>query len=183
MDPIARRRARWLALVLLALAPCVPHEVDGQRRDDPARVHAAACVGELGWNAPDDACAAIVEVHVRRAAMRGHTHHDAVARTFSQAIRRPPPHRLWVPQLIRPGIPRAWPRHLSWRRHEARFAHYLEVVRATLEGERVTACPGATNYGGLMDTPAEGLVEVCRWSIGRGAQVFYAPAAATREDS
>jgi hypothetical protein len=38
---------------------------------DAALWNARAAVGELGWRAPDDAYAAIVEVHLRRAQLTG----------------------------------------------------------------------------------------------------------------
>jgi hypothetical protein len=151
-------------LILAAMLPCGPAE--GQR-EDPALDHARACVGELGWRAPDDACAAIVEVHVRRGVR---------ARSYSAALRRPPRHRAWVPQLdVGRAPPMAWPRALPWARHERRFVDVLEVVRQTLAAERPEACPGAMHYGGLMDATPAGHVEVCRWTVGRGAQVFFAP--------
>lgn len=154
-------------LVIACMIPCTP--ADGQ--DDPARVNAAAAIGELGWRAADDAYAAIVEVHVRRASAQG-MRPETMARLYSAAMRRP--RRAWVPELARPGRPPSWPAPASWRRHAARFASVLEVVRATLAGERVEACPGAMHYGSAtLDPVPRGHVEACRWGEGRRAQSFY----------
>jgi hypothetical protein len=48
------------------------------------------------------------------------------------------------------------------------------VVREVLAGERPEACPEATHYGSAQDPVPRGHREVCRWTVGRGAQVFYA---------
>lgn len=180
LDDARRWRARVLlvawGLVLAALAPCQPVEA---RRDDPARVHAAAAVGELSWRAPPEAYAAIVGVHVRRGALRG-LRPELVARTYSQALRRPPRQRAWVPQLIGRGMPRAWPSGASWPRHARRFDEIVELAREVLDGRRVSPCPEATGYGGLMDAPDRSLEEVWRVDLTRPggprrAQIFYAP--------
>jgi len=173
---------RLTALTLLAaLAAFSP--VTSQPRPTPARVHAAACVGELGWTAPDDACASMVEVHVARA---GAVRPETVALRFSAALRRPPRHRRWVPQLMtatRRQAPAAWPERLPWAswRMDA-LERYEAVAAAVLAGERAPACPGCVDYGGLMDEPAPHLEEVRRFVVRsceglRGcrpaAQVFY----------
>jgi hypothetical protein len=160
------------ALIISCFLPCSPAEAT-RRREDPALIHARACVGELGWRAPDEACSAIVEVHMRRAALRG-WRPETVARLYSAALRRPPRGRMWVPQL-RPGRrpPMAWP-GLPWARYERRLREIVEVVRGTLDGEAPESCPDAVHYGGAMDAVPTGHVEACRWAIGRGSQRFYA---------
>ena len=139
----------------------------------PAIIHARACVGELGWRAPDEACVAIVGVHRRRSALTGASP-EQVARVYSRALRSPPSPRRWVRQLHdRPTAPAAWPIGPSWAAARARFAQIVDVAREALSGTRPEACPGAVHYGGLMDGTPSGHEEACRWRVGRGAQVFY----------
>lgn len=169
--------------ILLALV-AVPHALS-QRSPSPARVHAAVCVGEVGWAAPDDACASIVEVHVARA--RGELRPETVAQAFSAALRRPPPNRRWVPGLLQATErtrPVGWPTGLAWPswRWEA-LQRYEAVATAVLSGSREPACPGCVDYGGLMDAAPSGMEEVRRFTFRscegrpRGcrpvAQIFY----------
>lgn len=176
---MTERRWRILAcgFVIAALAPCDP--VEARRpRVDPARVHAAAGVGELSWRAPDEAYAAIVGVHVARGRVRG-VAPETVAWAYSRALRAPPPSRAWVPQLALPGTPRAWPAGVSWPRHARRFGEIVELAREVLDGRRASPCPTAIGYGGLMDPPDPSLEEVWRVDLTREggprrAQIFYA---------
>jgi hypothetical protein len=120
---------------------------------DAALWNARAAVGELGWRAPDDAYAAIVEVHLRRAQLTGTTP-ALMARRYSAAIRRPPRHRRWVRELrVSASPPPSWPTHLGGAWH--RYAEQLERVRAiaadVLAGRREVACEDAEHYGSTRD--------------------------------
>lgn len=158
------------ALILaacLALVAVLPTTAQRPRTEyatrDAVLWNARAAVGELGWRAPDDAYAAIVEVHIRRASLTGTTP-SYMARTYSAAVRRPPRRRAWVRELHgRPQVPPSWPSHLvrAWPRHAQRFVEVREVVRATLEGERDVACPDAEHYGSREDGAPGGRVD--RW--------------------
>lgn len=122
-----------------------------------------AAIGELGWRAPDDAYAAIVEVHVRRAQLTGTTT-AFMARRYSAAVRRPPPHRAWVPELhTRNAAPPSWPPHLdgSWWRYAERVGEVREIVRAVLRGERGAVCEDAEHYGSEADGVPGG--QLGRW--------------------
>lgn len=123
-----------------------------------------AAIGELGWRAPDDAYAAIVEVHVRRAQLTGTTT-AFMARRYSAAVRRPPPHRAWVPELHARGAtaPPSWPPHLdgSWWRYAERVGEVREIVRAVLRGERGAVCEDAEHYGSEADGVPGG--QLGRW--------------------
>lgn len=156
-------------------------DAEAQRSVPPEVVHARACVGELGWSAPDEACVAIVEVHRRRAALTGMSP-ESVAKRYSAALRRPPSHRAWVRELAdRSEAPRGWPRVASWTAARARFAALVNVAREALDSD-AEVCPGALHYGGLMDSIPTGHEEACRWRIGRGAQVFYRRSGADRAE-
>lgn len=130
---------------------------------EPGIWTARAAIGELGFSASDDAYAAIAEVHVRRARLRGWST-SRVAKAYSSAIRRP--RRAWVPELhgdaSRP--PRSWP-SLPWAPRARRFNDVLAVVQAVLRGERDEVCPDALHYGSVADGPPggdrEGWVEAC----------------------
>lgn len=151
---------------------------DAQPRGAPERIHAAACVGELGWRAPAEACASIVEVHMRIGTARD-LRPELVAQAFSAALRRPPPRRQWVPELAQASprrAPRSWPARLPWGRYAARVEEYAQVAQEVLEGHFPEACPGCINYGGLMDAQPPGTVEVRRFVLSERplrAQVFY----------
>jgi hypothetical protein len=165
---------RLIALCLLALVASTA-ALAQRTGPDAALWNARAAVGELGWRAPDDAYAAIVEVHLRRAQLTG-TSAALMARRYSAAIRRPPRHRRWVRELrVSASPPPSWPAHLGGAWH--RYAEQLERVRAiaadVLAGQREVACEDATHYGGLMDSTPAGHAEACRWTVGRGAQLFF----------
>jgi hypothetical protein len=159
---------------LVALVSCGSTcRSEAQRTVPPEVIHARACVGELGWSAPDEACVAIVEVHRRRAALTGLSP-ESVAVRYSAALRRPPRHRAWVRELAdRSEAPRSWPSGPSWARARERFSALVNVARDALTAEPETVCPGALHYGGAMDSVPSGHEEACRWAIGRGAQMFY----------
>lgn len=190
----AKRAAGSVAALLFALALALaplpdapataqhPHLTRSPRSHHGADAdlwNARAAVGELGWRAPDDAYAAIVEVHVRRAHLTGTTT-AFMARRYSAAIRRPPRHRAWVRELhARESAPPSWPPHLdgSWWEYAQRFGAIRDVVREVLRGEREPACPAAEHYGSVeLDGTPTGFVEVCRWRAGRHHQGFYARA-------
>lgn len=162
------------ALVLLAALAVAP--VTAQRRGtDAALWNARAAIGELGWRAPDDAYAAIVEVHLRRARLTGTTT-ALMARRYSAAIRRPPRHRRWVRELrVSASPPRSWPAQLdgAWPRYSERLERVRAIAADVLRGRREVACEGAVHYGGAMDSAPRGHVEACAWTIGRGEQRFY----------
>lgn len=171
-------RALWaLALLALAVAPLRSTAQRSQHGADADLWNARAAVGELGWRAPDDAYAAIVEVHIRRAHLTGTTT-AFMARRYSAAIRRPPRHRAWVRELHgRESPPPSWPPHLdgSWWEYAQRFGEVRDVVRKVLRGEREPACEDAEHYGSVeLDGTPAGFVEVCRWRAGRHHQGFYA---------
>jgi hypothetical protein len=165
---------RLIALCLLALVASTA--AFAQRTGhDAALWNARAAVGELGWRAPDDAYAAIVEVHLRRAQLTG-TSAALMARRYSAAIRRPPRHRRWVRELrVSASPPPSWPPHLggAWQRYAEQLEHVRELASDVLAGRREVACEGATHYGGLMDSTPAGHAEACRWTVGRGAQLFF----------
>lgn len=155
-----------LALVVGSLAWCPAEGSTQPSRTTRAFHHGAdadtwnarAAVGELGWRAPDDAYAAIVEVHIHRARITGTTTAH-MARRYSAAVRRPPPHRAWVPELHArtAASPPSWPPHLDgvWWRYAERFDAVRDVVRDVLRGERAPVCPEAEHYGGPMDSMDE----------------------------
>lgn len=176
-------RLSILLAIVAMLAAVTP--IHSQPRPRPERVHAAVCVGEVGWAAPDDACASIVEVHVARA--RGELRPETVAQVFSAALRRPPANRRWVPGLLQATErqrPAGWPNGLAWAawRWEA-LQRYEAIAAAVLSGERPPACPGCVDYGGLMDAAPRGMEEARRFVFrscegrARGcrpvAQIFY----------
>lgn len=151
-------------LAALALLACAALPLRAQRPHhgaDASLWNTRAAIGELGWRAPDDAYAAIVEVHLRRAQLTGTTT-ARMARQYSAAVRRPPPHRAWVPELhvSRTDAPPSWPPHLdgAWWRYADRVREVRDVVRAVLSGERAPVCPDAEHYGGPMDS-----VDETRW--------------------
>ena len=120
---------------------------------DAALWNARAAVGELGWRAPDDAYAAIVEVHLRRARLTGTTS-AFMARRYSAAIRRPPRHRRWVRELrVSASPPPSWPPHLggAWHRYAEQLEHVRELAADVLAGRREVACEGAEHYGSTRD--------------------------------
>lgn len=183
------KRLLIVSCVLSALT--IP--LDAQRRPSAARIHAAACVGELGWAAPDEACAALVEVHVARAR---DTTPEVVAQRFSQALRNPPPDRAWVPELISATssrAPRSWPARLPWAPWRMASLHrYEAVATSVLSGERPIVCPDCINYGGLMDAQPPGTEEVRRFVLRScegqrrcvpRAQIFYRRAVRSAEES
>lgn len=176
LDAIFARSPALIALALIvgSLAWC-PAEGNTQPAQPPrvarTHVHGAdadlwntrAAIGELGWRAPDDAYAAIVEVHVRRAQLTGTTT-AFMARRYSAAVRRPPPHRAWVPELhTRHAAPPSWPPHLdgSWWRYAERVGEVREIVRAVLRGERGAVCVDAEHYGSEADGVPGG--QLGRW--------------------
>jgi hypothetical protein len=165
-----------LALILAALVVASAAVAQPTRHGaDAVTWNVRAAIGELGWAAPDDAYAAIVEVHIRRAEMTGATT-ALMARRYSAAVRRPPRHRAWVRELrVSDSPPPSWPPHLDgvWWRHAERVEAVRSIVRDVLAGQRATACVDAVHYGGAMDSAPTGHVESCRWQIGRGSQVFY----------
>lgn len=153
-------------LAALALLVCATLPLSAQRSRHGADAdlwNTRAAVGELGWRAPDDAYAAIVEVHMRRAHLTGATTAH-MARRYSAAVRTPPWHRAWVRELdVGPRVPTAWPPNLrgAWPRYAARFGEVREVVRAVLRGERREVCPGAEHYGSQADGAPGGQAD--RW--------------------
>jgi hypothetical protein len=140
---------------LAATTPTHATEPPEVRLGDRADLwNARACVGEVGWRAPLEACAAMVWIHVKRAGLTGRTV-TAMTRAYSKAVRRPPRHRAWVPQLaLQARPPVAWPPHLdeAWPSYRDRFEAVLEHVRAVLRGEVSDPCPSAGHYGGPMDS-------------------------------
>lgn len=140
------------ALVLLATLAVAP--VTAQRRGaDAALWNARAAIGELGWHAPDDAYAAIVEVHLRRAQLTGTTS-ALMARRYSAAIRRPPRHRRWVRELrVSASPPPSWPAHLdgAWWRYAEQLERVRTIAADVLAGRREVACEGAEHYGSTQD--------------------------------
>ena len=165
---------RLIALCLLALVASTA--AFAQRTGpDAALWNARAAIGELGWRAPDDAYAAIVEVHLRRARLTGTTT-TLMARRYSAAVRRPPRHRRWVRELrVSASPPRSWPAQLdgAWPRYSERLEHVRTIAADVLRGRREVACEGAVHYGGAMDSVPARHVEACAWPIGRGEQRFY----------
>lgn len=176
LDAIFRRSPALVVLAFVALASWCPAEGNTQPAQLPrvARTHhvhgadadlwnTRAAIGELGWRAPDDAYAAIVEVHVRRAQLTGTTT-AFMARRYSAAVRRPPRHRAWVPELhTRNTAPPSWPPHLdgSWWRYAERVGEVREIVRAVLRGERGAVCEDAEHYGSESDGVPGG--QLGRW--------------------
>ncbi|MCB9603314.1 MAG: hypothetical protein H6720_23610 [Sandaracinus sp.] len=155
------RTLAFVALLALALTP----PLDAQPRVTPedVRVQAAAAVGELGWRAEPDAYAAIVEVHVRRARLRG-VSPRTMARAYSAALRRPPRHRAWVTELRdAPSPPPSWPQHLRgrWAERRATFARVERIALEVLTGARDEVCPEALYYGSTADGPPGG--DPTRW--------------------
>jgi hypothetical protein len=49
---------------------------------------ARSCVGEVGWNAPDDACVAMTWIHAKRARLTG-VSLSTMVRAYSVAVREP----------------------------------------------------------------------------------------------
>lgn len=126
----------------------------GVRLGDRADLwNARACIGEVGWRAPLEACSAMVWVHVKRAEVRGHTL-TTMTRAYSMAVRRPPRRRAWVPQLGVGPAPIAWPPHLdgAWPSYRDRFEVVREHVRELLRGNVADPCPDVRHYGGPMDS-------------------------------
>lgn len=180
---------RFITLLAVVAILATVNPISSQRRPAAARIHAAVCVGEVGWDAPEDACASIVEVHMARA--RGALSPETVAQRFSAALRSPPPHRRWVRGLLHATetrAPEGWPSHLPWSGSQryAALERYERIAAAVLAGEREPACPGCVDYGGLMDAVPRGMEEARRFEFRtcnapRGtrrrcrpvAQVFY----------
>lgn len=151
-------RTKWTATMLAAVMLA---SVASASREEPGVWTARAAVGEVWFEASDDAYAAIAEVHVRRARARGWST-TRVARAYSAAVRGA--RRPWVAALNtdegRP--PPGWPR-VPWAPRARRFAHVLGVVRSVFAGERPEVCPEATHYGSVADGPPEGGLE--RWEL------------------
>jgi hypothetical protein len=59
-----------------------------RRGEDAVLWQARSCVGEVGWNSPDDACSAMTWIHAKRAKRTGVTL-STMIRTYSAAVREP----------------------------------------------------------------------------------------------
>lgn len=176
MKRVKRGRAAALVVLLVcaAFAPFstnAQHDPASQPASHPAFRHGAdadlwnarAAVGELGWQAPDEAYVAIVEVHIRRARLTGTTTAH-MAQRYSAAVRVPPWHRAWVRELrATSDVPAAWPPNLrrAWPRYAGRFAEVRALVGEVLRGERDEVCPDAEHYGSESDGVPGG--QVGRW--------------------
>lgn len=64
--------------------------------DDAALWQARSCVGEVGWNAPDEACVAMTWIHAKRARLTG-VSLSTMVRAYSAAVRQSVPRRRSTP--------------------------------------------------------------------------------------
>lgn len=170
--------------------------------EDAALWQARSCVGEVGWNAPDEACVAMAWIHAKRAKLTG-VSLTTMVRAYSVAVREPrivhrasaaqgsridasvarsttrsrvDRRRQWVQGLSVTGAaPRGWPEGLrgAWPRYQARFREIYELVNQVLSGDTPDPCPNATFYGGPMDSPPSGHEVDDDCSFDGTAQVFY----------
>src|SRR5690606_19527241 len=82
-------------LMVAATLPSVAQErtiLDLRRGDDAVLWQARSCIGEVGWNAPDDACVAMTWIHAKRAKLTG-VALSTMIRAYSAAVRATPPSR------------------------------------------------------------------------------------------
>lgn len=178
MNPTEQMLAIHLLIVVTCAGATCGAEAQRPTRD-PARLHAAVCVGELGWRASDEACAAIVAVHVRLADRRG-VSPERVARAYSAALRRPPAHRRWVaglPASSESRRPEGWPRRIRWAPHRDQYLRYVAAAESALAEHRasgdVSVCPGAVHYGSTADGRPTGHELACSFAAGRRVQHFW----------
>lgn len=129
--------------------------------DRLAHLAAASCVGEAGWNAPDEH-RAILQVYSwryeHRWGPRGIRMRTGIVR-YSAAVRPEQRRRPWLLDLAlgRTPPPR-WPESASWERHRGSWEEALALTRRWVDGEDLgTPCAGAEHYGSVRDgRPAPG---------------------------
>lgn len=79
-------------LMVAATLPSVAQErtiLDLRRGNDAVLWQARSCIGEVGWNAPDDACVAMTWIHAKRAKLTG-VALSTMIRAYSAAVRATP---------------------------------------------------------------------------------------------
>ena len=86
--------------------------------------------------------------------------------------------RAWIQGLsLRGGAPATWPTHMrgAWPRYQRRFAEIYELVQRTVAGQVEDPCPGATFYGGPMDSVPRGHEQDESCVFEESRQLFYRP--------
>lgn len=139
---------------------------------EEAQHNLARCwVGEAGWGHEVDH-AAIGWALVRRLEfLRVRNPRLSFARLAEQycqalATPRPSQRQLWVRalpwgDLVARNRASTFPAHLSWTGHNERWRVVRERVAAFGRGELEEVCPGATDWGGPMDSIPERATLVC----------------------
>lgn len=139
---------------------------------NPAVIMARACVGEVGFGAPDQLCAAISFVHIKRARRQG-LRPARMASIYSRAVRSPQSSRIWVNELTPHGVaPAHWPA-ANWERAQARFRELVRLNGRILAGRVDDPCPNSLHYGSSRLDPVPEGFEIDTTCPVNGAQVFY----------